>query len=68
MDFGKDEGAYAINRYSSGTPPRRWIKLEWGKKSLEYLISQRREIKFYNVTKLGVEISGAERVDYEYFT
>jgi uncharacterized Rossmann fold enzyme len=68
MDFGKDEGKYSVNRYSSGTNPRRSIKLEWGRKSLEYLISQKREIQFYNVTKFGVEIGGTKRVNYDRFT
>ena len=68
MDFGKVEGAFSVNRYSTMQNPRRNLKLEWGRKSLEYLISQKKAIKFYNVTKFGRKIEGAATIDYERVT
>jgi len=68
MDFGKEEGPYSINRYKSGKNPKRPLKLEWGKKSLEYLITKSGQICFQNATRFGSEISGAPRITYEEVT
>jgi uncharacterized Rossmann fold enzyme len=68
MDFGKEEGKFSVNRYSAQGNSERILKLDWGKKSLEYLISQKTNIKFYNVTQSGVEIAGSMRVQYARFT
>jgi hypothetical protein len=57
-----------VNRYSARSNSQRILKLDWGRKSLEYLISQKTNIKFYNVTQFGVEIAGSTRVKYEFFT
>jgi len=64
MDFGSDEGRFSVNRYSNARNPKRPLKLEWGKKSLEFLISNARKTRFQNVTKLGLEINGAPKVEY----
>jgi 2-amino-4-hydroxy-6-hydroxymethyldihydropteridine diphosphokinase len=64
MDFGKEEGSFSINKYKPDENPKRLLKLEWGKKSLEYLISERDSTCFQNVTRFGVEIRGAPRIPY----
>lgn len=63
MDYGIEEGRYSKNRYGRPANPKRPLKLDWGKKSLEFLISNS-GTRFENVTKFGVEISGAKRVSY----
>jgi uncharacterized Rossmann fold enzyme len=68
MDFGKEEGKFSVNRYSAQGNSQRILKLDWGRKSLEYLISQKTNIRFYNVTKFGLEIAGSMRVQYARFT
>ena len=68
MDLGDEEGSYSTNRYYHTPNPKRKTKLQWGKKSLEYLISLRRETKFYNVTKFGKEIEGTISATYDRFT
>ena len=65
MDFGDKEGRYSVNRYNVSDNPRRVLKLQWGKKSLEYLIQYARSIKFQNVTRHGMEVEGAGRISYE---
>jgi uncharacterized Rossmann fold enzyme len=68
MDFGSVEGEYSVNRYSNISNQRRNIKMAWGKRSLEFLISETTDMKFLNVTKFGEEIEGARKVNYDYFT
>jgi 2-amino-4-hydroxy-6-hydroxymethyldihydropteridine diphosphokinase len=68
MDFGDKEGSYSINRYSSTQNPKRPQKLGWGVISLEFLIRNSPALPFRNVTKLGVEIRGAPRLEYEALT
>jgi 2-amino-4-hydroxy-6-hydroxymethyldihydropteridine diphosphokinase len=65
MDFGKKEGNYSISKYHSEINPKRPLKLEWGKKSLEFLIGNRKEIRFRNVTKFGEEIQRAQKIMYD---
>jgi 2-amino-4-hydroxy-6-hydroxymethyldihydropteridine diphosphokinase len=64
MDFGKTEGPYSVNRYSKQTNPLRERKLGWGKASLEFVVSENPEIRFANVTKFGVDITGTKKVSY----
>lgn len=64
MDYGVEEGDYSKSKYESKFSLQRPVKLAWGKKSLEFLIEQRNDIEFYNVTKFGQEIIGAKRLDY----
>lgn len=64
MDFGEKEGRYSLDRYNSSRNTNRALKLDWGKKSLEFLISSHRSINFRNVTRFGAEIKGARRTDY----
>ncbi|MHB1869159.1 MAG: 6-hydroxymethylpterin diphosphokinase MptE-like protein, partial [Nitrososphaerales archaeon] len=68
MDFGGTEGKHSKNRYVVGTSPLRPSKLQWGKRSLEFLIQSRPEIRFANATKHGEEIVGAPKVSYEKIT
>lgn len=72
MDFGPIEGSFSKSRVKTtqdnGVKDFRKIKLEWGKRSLEYLISQRPVIEFFNVTRWGVDIAGARRVEYAQIT
>ena len=68
MDYGTEEGAYSKSKYESKLSPLRPTKLAWGKKSLEFLIEQRDDIEFYNVTKFGQEIKGAKRLSYSKVT
>lgn len=68
MDFGDVEGEYSVNKYDLISNPKRPLKLEWGKKSLEFLITIRPEIQFRNVTKYGLEIRGAKKTLYEELT
>jgi 2-amino-4-hydroxy-6-hydroxymethyldihydropteridine diphosphokinase len=69
MDFGYEEGKYSVNRYEQPPNPKRPLKLEWGRRSLEYLISESKgTIRFENVTKFGVEIDGAAKLRYEEIT
>ena len=65
MDFGKEEGSFSRNRYDDYSNPLRYSKLTWGRKSLEFLIRERRDIRFVNVTRHGEEIVGATRMSYE---
>lgn len=68
MDFGEKEGRYSKNRYANSRKANRALKLEWGKRSLEFLIARRRSITFQNVTRFGVEIEGAQRTKYTELT
>lgn len=68
MDFGAEEGEYSKSKYESKLSPLRPTKLAWGKRSLEFLIEQRNDIEFYNVTKFGHEIKGAKRLQYSEVT
>ena len=68
MDFGGAEGKHSKNRYVVGTNPQRPSKLQWGKRSLEFLIQSRPDIRFANATKYGEEIAGAPKVSYEKIT
>jgi len=64
MDFGTGEGEFSLNRYGQPKNPKRPLKLEWGKKSLEFLIENSPSIRFLNVTAQGVEIRGLSKVPY----
>ena len=69
MDFGAAEGSFSVNRYDRTRSRNREKKLEWGRKSLEYLISLcSSRIEFVNVTKFGADIAGAKKVSYESLT
>ena len=68
MDFGKEEGVRSKNRNDDGTNLQRHSKLQWGKRSLEFLIRSRPEIRFLNATKYGEEIAGAPKVTYDKIT
>ncbi len=65
MDFGEKEGRYSLNRYGAARNPKRPLKLEWGKRSLEFLIQNCPAVRFQNVTKNGVEIRGIPKIAYE---
>ncbi len=68
MDFGTEEGEFSKNRYSKAINPSRATKLEWGKRSLEFLVPRCPSIRFQNVTKNGVEIEGVPIVSYSSIT
>jgi len=63
MDFGVEEGKFSVNRHGRPRNPRRPLKLEWGKKSLEFLI-ENAPTRFVNVTLRGVDIKGARKIPY----
>jgi 2-amino-4-hydroxy-6-hydroxymethyldihydropteridine diphosphokinase len=64
MGFGRVEGKYSLSRYGTNTGVRRELKLEWGRRSLEFLISKSPKIQFVNVTENGADIKGALKMDY----
>lgn len=64
MDYGVQEGLYSKSRYGNKMAPLRPVKLALGKKSLEFLVANRKDILFYNVTKYGEEIIGTKRLNY----
>lgn len=68
MDFGRDEGSFSRNRYFDYSSSRRSSKLAWGRKSLEFLIRERQDIRYINVTRNGEEIVGARKLSYEEIT
>ena len=63
MDFGRDEGSFSRNRYFDYSS--RPSKLTWGRKSLEFLIREKPDNRFVNVTRHGEEITGARKLSYE---
>lgn len=68
MDYGVDEGHYSKTKYEKKPTPLRSVKLALGKRSLEFLIEKRKDIRFYNVTYKGEEIQGAARISYSEVT
>ena len=68
MDLGPVEGSFSKARVKTAQDNRskdfRKIKLGWGKRSLEYLVSKHPDIQFLNSTRWGVEIQGTKSVDY----
>ena len=67
MDFGSHEGEYSKARTGSkkNSQNGRRKKLELGRKSLEFLISNSPQIRFVNVTAKGESIAGAVRMNCE---
>lgn len=68
MDFGRLEGRHSKNRYEALANPKREMKMTWGRKSLEFLVKKRPDIKFLNITKSGEEIEGVSKVSYDALT
>ncbi len=63
MSFGTEEGSFSKNRSNQKFDFSRWLrKLEFGKKSLEFLVRNSPSMTFINVTKNGVPISGARQM------
>ena len=67
MDFGVREGEYSKARTESNkaSQDERKTKMELGRRSLEFLISNSPEIKFINATARGEAISGAVKMNCE---
>ncbi len=68
MDFGKVEGEYSKARHNSGNvfpKNQRHLKLNIGRRSLEFLIKRKPKIRFLNVTAFGGEITGAKKISHE---
>lgn len=65
MDFGAEEGRFSSDRYSKAWNSKRPLKLDWGKRSLEFLIRNSTKIEFVNVTAKGHEIRGAPKARYD---
>lgn len=65
MDFGSEEGHHSKSRYEKYANPNRRTKMIWGKKSLEFLVQKRPDIRFLNITKFGEELDGVEKKSYE---
>ncbi len=68
MDYGVVEGHYSKAKYNKKPTPLRPLKLELGKRSLEFLIEKRKDIRFYNVTDNGEDIKGTARTSYSEVT
>ncbi|HZW56388.1 MAG TPA: 6-hydroxymethylpterin diphosphokinase MptE-like protein [Nitrososphaerales archaeon] len=67
MDFGRVEGRFSRARSGASGISEDWKfrKLEFGRESLEYLITRcHGEIDFVNVTSKGTEINGARHSSY----
>ncbi len=68
MDFGSAEGRHSKNRYNASTNPKRSVKMNWGRRSLEFLVEKRPDIRFLNITKFGEELDRIPKVSYNTLT
>lgn len=65
MDFGTREGRHSKNLYDVSINPNREAKMDWGKRSLEFLVTRRPKIRFFNITKSATDVKGATTVSYQ---
>jgi uncharacterized Rossmann fold enzyme len=64
MDFGESEGEYSKARHDSGnvSKEKKRLKIEIGRRSLEFLIAKRPDMEFLNVTNHGENILGSKKI------
>ena len=65
MDFGSVEGEHSKNRHGGFANPKRSVKMNWGRRSLEFLVKKRPDIKFLNITRFGEELDLVPKMSYD---